>query len=185
MPTTATTGAASHGKRLRRPTHDMNALMFHCAEHGLLISGDALWENGFGLLLPGEDRALHIKSTRQTLDTIAALAPRQVIPGHGRAFGDVAHTLERAYARLDALAADETRMVRAVLKTMFMFTLLDRTQMALDTLPAYFATTGLYVDFNRTYFGWSPERLAQMLIGELQRVGAIELAEGMIRPSAA
>lgn len=28
----------------------MSALVFYCAEEGLLISGDALWEDGFGIL---------------------------------------------------------------------------------------------------------------------------------------
>lgn len=164
------------------PGHDMHALMYHCAEHRLLISGDALWENGFGVLLPGEDRALRIEATRRTLDTISALEPRRVIPGHGRTFGDVPRALERAYARLDALAADELRMARAVLKTMFMFALLDRNGMPAHALPGYLENTGLYAEFNRRYFGWTAQRLAEMLVGELDRAGAVEIAGGTIRP---
>jgi len=34
------------------PGHDVDALMFHCEEHGLLISGDALWQDGCGAIFP-------------------------------------------------------------------------------------------------------------------------------------
>ncbi len=164
------------------PGHDMHALMFWCERHGVLISGDALWEHGFGLLLPGPDRRERLESTRATLDTIAALAPRVVVPGHGRPFGDVDAALARARARLAALAEDELRMVRAVLKTMFMFTLLEREAMARDALPDYFARTGLYADLNRDYFGLPAARLADLVVDELQRAGAVELAGGVLRP---
>jgi len=37
---------------LAAPGHDMGALVFYNAEHRILISGDALWENGFGFVMP-------------------------------------------------------------------------------------------------------------------------------------
>ena len=33
----------------------MEALIYHCAEKRILISGDALWENGFGVVFPELD----------------------------------------------------------------------------------------------------------------------------------
>ncbi|HZP93127.1 MAG TPA: MBL fold metallo-hydrolase [Burkholderiales bacterium] len=156
-------------RALAAPGHDMHALMFFCDEEGILISGDALWENGFGVLLPDADRAIRLAATRGTLDTIAALGVKIVIPGHGRPFTGVDAALERAYSRLDALAADELRMVRALLKTMFAFSLLDRGKMNLQELPAYLQRTPLYAEYGSRRFGWTGPALARWLVEELVR----------------
>ena len=69
------------------PGHDMEALGYYNPEKRLLISGDALWENGFGVIFPellGEADGL--AHTRQTLDMLARLDIDIVIPGHGKPF---------------------------------------------------------------------------------------------------
>ncbi len=163
------------------PGHDMHALMFWCEQERILISGDALWESGFGVLLPGEGREQRLRATRETLDAISALGVRTVIPGHGKAFAAIGPALERAYRRLDALAADETRMARSVLKTMFVFSLLDRGTMPVAELPAYLARVPLYAEYNSRYFGLSWERLAGWLFGELAAIGAVAREGDLIR----
>jgi glyoxylase-like metal-dependent hydrolase (beta-lactamase superfamily II) len=40
---------------LGAPGHDPHSLIFYCAEEGILISADALWENGFGVIFPELD----------------------------------------------------------------------------------------------------------------------------------
>jgi len=59
------------------PGHDAHALMFYAPQERLLISGDALWEDGFGVLFPhlfGD--AGVFADTRRTLDAIATLNVR-------------------------------------------------------------------------------------------------------------
>src|SRR6476620_10589380 len=75
------------------PGHDPGALMFYCAEERTLMTGDALWENGFGIVLP--DDPADLEQVCRTLDAIAALDIRVVIPGHGLPFAGVAGALER------------------------------------------------------------------------------------------
>ena len=41
-------------RALAAPGHDMGALVFFNDEHRILISGDALWENGYGFVMPPE-----------------------------------------------------------------------------------------------------------------------------------
>ncbi len=71
------------------PGHDMGALCFFNAEHGLLISGDALWANGFGFVMPPQIDPQALPATRATLETLSRLPIRIVIPGHGDPFDDV------------------------------------------------------------------------------------------------
>jgi glyoxylase-like metal-dependent hydrolase (beta-lactamase superfamily II) len=47
----------------------------------LLISADALWENGFGIVFPELEGGSGFDAVGATLDRLAALRVRAVIPG--------------------------------------------------------------------------------------------------------
>ncbi len=103
-------------RAIAAPGHDMGALVFYNPEHRILISGDALWEHGFGIVMPPEIDHEALPATRATLEAIARLDVLVVIPGHGEPFVDVAAALERAFRRVEAFEADPMRMARSVAK---------------------------------------------------------------------
>ena len=163
------------------PGHDMGALVFYCAAERLLISGDALWENGFGVVLPEQPGAL--AAARDTLDRIAALDVAVVIPGHRRPFTGVAAALDRCYQRVEAFNADPARMVRHALKVMLMFTLLERRRLPLSALSGYLDRIPVYREYNRAYLGLAASALAEMLVSELERAGAVARRGTFLKPA--
>jgi len=167
-------------RAIAAPGHDMAALMFFCEEAGILISGDALWQRGFGIVLPGPDRMLRLSATRSTLETIANLRIRLVIPGHGQPFTDIGPALERSFQRLAAFERDESRMVRHVLKVMFVFSLIDHRRMAAAGLDAYLASVPLYAEFNRQYLQLDSIALTELIVGDLERTGAVRRQDGFL-----
>jgi glyoxylase-like metal-dependent hydrolase (beta-lactamase superfamily II) len=169
-----------HWQALAAPGHDMAALMFFCEEAGLLVSGDALWQNGFGVVLPGPDRLKRLAATRATLETIARLPIRTVIPGHGQPFTDVAAALDRSLLRLAAFERDELRMVRHVLKVMFVFALMDRRGLPVAELDGYLEAVPLYADFNRQYLQLDRTAFTDLIVGELERSGALLRRDGYL-----
>lgn len=168
-------------RMLAAPGHDMGALVFYNPEHRILVSGDALWENGYGFVMPQCMAPDALPATRATLDMIAALDVRVVIPGHGEAFTGVRAALDRAYRRTDAYAADDTRMARYALKALLAFTLLARRSMSIAGLPAYVERIGVYRDINAAVLRMTPEALAQMLAEELVRANAARIESGELR----
>ena len=110
---------------LAAPGHDPHSLILHCPEHRLLLSADALWEHGFGVIFPELGGDSGFAEQRDVLRLIEGLEVDRVVPGHGRPFGDVAAALARAHARLDALYADPTRNARNAIKALLKFLLLD------------------------------------------------------------
>src|SRR5688572_17251332 len=154
------------------PGHDMGALCFFNAEHGILISGDALWRNGFGFVMPREIDPAALPATRATLDLLARLPVRVVIPGHGDPFDDVDDALRRAYTRLESYESDPQRAARHALKVVLMFKLLDCRRLPLESMGAYVERVGLYRDFNSTFLKMTPEGLARALVDDLVRAGA-------------
>jgi glyoxylase-like metal-dependent hydrolase (beta-lactamase superfamily II) len=170
-------------RALAAPGHDMGALVFFNPEHGILISGDALWENGYGFVMPPEIDARAMPAARATLEMLASLPVRLVIPGHGDPFSNVAAALERAFARTAAFEADTLRVARHALKVMLVFALLDKQRMRVEELPAYLDRVRIYRDFNERFFRVPATVLAERLVGELERVRAVRREDGWLLPN--
>ena len=171
------------------PGHDRDALVFHCPEARVLISGDALWENGFGIvfgeLLGESDDGGALRETRATLDLIARLPIDVVIPGHGRPFGDVPAALERAYQRLAAFEADPERMAKNAVKACFIFNLLDRQGLPRAELESHLASVPIFRDVGARLLGMDVPTLAAWLVAELKRGCALEERDGLLLPTMA
>ncbi len=119
---------------LGAPGHDPHSLMLYCAEERLLISADALWENGFGVIFPELEGESGFAEEQAVLEMIAQLDVRTVIPGHGAPFTDVQPALERAFSRVAWLRVDPARNAKNALKGLIVFKLLEVRAMTFDTL---------------------------------------------------
>jgi glyoxylase-like metal-dependent hydrolase (beta-lactamase superfamily II) len=157
---------------LAAPGHDPHALLFWCAAEGILIAGDALWQNGFGVIFPELAGEPGFGEVKATLDLIASLQPRLVIPGHGSPFTDVEAALQRAYSRLDYLAADPVRNAENGVKVLLKFLLLERRAMPLAEVESLFDTVPLLVLARERFPPRPGAELAQWAVRALEKAGA-------------
>jgi glyoxylase-like metal-dependent hydrolase (beta-lactamase superfamily II) len=168
------------------PGHDMDALAFYCPDKRILISGDALWQDGFGIVfgeLLGDPDAL--PATRRTLEMISRLAIDVVIPGHGKPFDDVEGALARAFRRLEAFESDTARLARNALRACFTFNLLDLQRLRLDELPSYLEGIPFFVTARKRISEDSGAAFAEWLLADLLRARAIAIEDGWIVPKMA
>ena len=168
------------------PGHDMEALVFHCPEARILISGDALWQDGFGIVFAevlGTGEGL--KATRATLDMIGGLGVETVIPGHGAPFVDFDDARQRAYKRLAAFEADPARMARNAIKACFTFNLLDLQRLAAADLENYVASVPFFAEVGTRILGMEADALARWLRDDLLKAKAIVIENGFILPTMA
>ena len=128
---------------LSAPGHDPHSLVLFDAEDGVLISADALWANGFGVVFPELDGEQAFDDVAAVLDLIERLAPRLVIPGHGAPFSDVGDALARARSRLASFVAEPARHTRHAAKVLLKYHLLEEREQALDALRAWWSSTPL------------------------------------------
>jgi glyoxylase-like metal-dependent hydrolase (beta-lactamase superfamily II) len=112
-------------KILAAPGHDPHSIMLYQADHRILISADALWEEGFGVIFPELWGEAGFEEVAQTLDLIETMPVELVIPGHGAPFVDVKKSLETARSRLDYLASDPDRNARHGAKVLLKYRLLE------------------------------------------------------------
>lgn len=169
------------------PGHDMDALMFHAESAGILVTGDALWERGLGFVWPERRddprRVGYIDAARAALDTIERLAPVLVVPGHGAPFAELAPALAAARGRLAAFESDPAKNARHVVKSLFIYALLDRGSMALAEVPAYTRGVPIYGQMREQFLGGSNDALADWMVSDLTRAGALSIADGVVRPT--
>jgi glyoxylase-like metal-dependent hydrolase (beta-lactamase superfamily II) len=154
------------------PGHDPHSLIFYCPEHKVLISADALWENGFGVIFPELEGESGFAEERAVLDLIESLDVRMVIPGHGAPFADVAGALTRARSRVDYLAADPVRNAQNAIKVLLKFLLLERQRIPLAEIPRILLSMPVFETANRRFLHQTPEQLAQWATGQLVRAAA-------------
>jgi glyoxylase-like metal-dependent hydrolase (beta-lactamase superfamily II) len=160
---------------LGAPGHDPHALLFWCEDEGILMSGDALWQNGFGVIFPELAGEPGFDEVRATLDLVATLRPRLVIPGHGAPFSDVEAALQRAYARLDYLSADPVRNAENGVKVLLKFLLIERRALPLAEVEALFETVPLLVLARERFLARPAAELARWAVRALEKAGAARL----------
>ena len=165
---------------LAAPGHDPHSLIFFCAEEGILISADALWENGFGIIFPELSGESGFTEARATLELIASLPVRLVIPGHGAPFTGVQAALSRAFSRLDFLSADPVRNAQNAVKVLLKFLLLERQQLILSEVPKLLQGIPLCVLSNQRFLRQAPIELAEWAVKQLVRATAARIEGGLL-----
>jgi len=163
------------------PGHDMDALALYNPEQRLLICGDALWQDGFGVVfaeLLGNPDGLCV--TRATLEMLARLPIDVVMPGHGAPFADVPEAFERAFRRLAAFEQNIERLARHALKVMLAFFMLEKRQIRRDSLAGFLSGLSFVSSVNARYLGYDDEALADWLATDLVRAGVLREDDGLL-----
>lgn len=126
------------------PGHDPHAILLFQPDHRVLISGDALWEHGFGVVFPELEGQSAFDEVEATLRLIESLEPAVVIPGHGTAFNAVRPALARAHTRLDQFRRDPGRHSEYAAKVLVKFRLLQCQQTTIEELTNWFDSTAYF-----------------------------------------
>jgi glyoxylase-like metal-dependent hydrolase (beta-lactamase superfamily II) len=163
------------------PGHDMEALAYYNPEKRILISGDALWENGFGVIFPELlGQADGLASAQATLEMLARLPVDIVIPGHGQPFSAVDAAFERAFRRLGNFRNNIEQMAWHAIKVIVAFAMMEKQRLAHTAFPAFILALPFAVDVNARFLGLSDEDLVAAVERELLLVNALRLCDGTI-----
>jgi glyoxylase-like metal-dependent hydrolase (beta-lactamase superfamily II) len=158
------------------PGHDTHSVILFEPISRTLVSADALWQRGFGVVFPELDGDDAFHEVAQTLDVIEALQPLLVIPGHGAPFADVPEALARARQRLDGFVADPARHLQHAAKVLLKFKLLELQSVSLQGLLTWAEATPYVAKLvERQYTGHTLPEALDVLVQDLVRAGAATL----------
>lgn len=153
--------------------HDPHSLVFFEPASKVLISADALWENGFGVVFPELEGADAFTEVATTLDMIEQLNPKTVIPGHGRVFAYSPEALARARQRLESFVRDPRKHAYHAVKVLLKFKLLETQRQSFDEFARWAIATPYFMQIRERFFEDAPIRpWIDELCAELIAAGA-------------
>jgi glyoxylase-like metal-dependent hydrolase (beta-lactamase superfamily II) len=163
------------------PGHDPHSVILFAPEHRLLMSADALWQNGFGVVFPELVGLAAFDEVGQTLDLIERLNPAIVIPGHGAIFNELSPALALARSKLDAFAKNPERHARYGTKVLLKFKLLEWGRISKTDFCGWALQVPYLNDLHQRFGqGHDLPTWLEMMLAELARTGAMEMHGGML-----
>lgn len=164
------------------PGHDPHSVILFEPASRTLISADALWQRGFGVVFPELEGLDAFDAVGKTIDLIESLAPQVVIPGHGSAFDCVEQSIAVARARLDSFVTQPAKHVSYAAKVLLKFKLLEVQTIALDDFIAWASATPYFsIIFQRHFPALDFRHGIEQLIGDLVKSGAAARDGVMVR----
>jgi glyoxylase-like metal-dependent hydrolase (beta-lactamase superfamily II) len=167
---------------LAAPGHDPHSIILFNAEQGVVITADALWQRGFGIVFPELDGEHAFDDVARVLDLIESLDARWAIPGHGAPFNDISSALAVARERLAGFRAEPRRHIQHALKALLKFHLLEVQHQPWPELVAWFAGNALYGQVWQR-LGRPDQTMAayaQRIVGELVGRQVLAIRDGIV-----
>ena len=155
------------------PGHDTHSLILFEPASRLLVSADALWERGFGVVFPELEGVDAFDAVGATIDLIEALKPAVVIPGHGPVFSDAPAAMAFARERLRGFVAKPDKHIRHAVKVLLKFKLLELQSIVVADFLAWAQSTPYLLAIYQQHFsGIDFAQWVDELIADLVRAGA-------------
>ena len=155
------------------PGHDTHSVILFEPISRVLISADALWERGFGVVFPELEGVDAFDEVSQTIDLIEELAPLVVIPGHGSVFDGIAQSIASARKRLDNFVTNPDRHIQYGAKVLVKFKLLEAQTIGLPEFMAWALATPYFSMLHSRHFSALDfSKWIEQLIDDLIRSGA-------------
>ena len=162
------------------PGHDPHSVILFEPASRLLVSADALWERGFGVVFPELEGVGAFDAVGATIDLIEALKPAVVIPGHGPVFSDAPAAIAFARERLRGFVAKPDKHIRHAVKVLLKFKLLELQSITIADFLAWAQSTPYFLEiYQRHFSGLDFALWVDELIADLVRAGAAA-RDGMV-----
>ena len=163
------------------PGHDPHSVILFEPTHKILISADALWANGFGVVFPELEGVEAFHEVSQTLDLIESLKPIWVIPGHGAVFDNVDAALEIARKKLDGFVQSPLKHGRYGAKVLLKYKLLELTEVENTSFMAWASEVPYLKILHQTHAAsMSLQEWLQDMLLDLERSKALVFQDNMI-----
>ena len=162
------------------PGHDPHSVILFEPVSRLLVSADALWERGFGVVFPELEGIDAFDAVSTTIDLIERLKAAVVIPGHGPIFSDVEAAIAFARERLRGFVAKPDKHIRHAVKVLLKFKLLELQSITVADFLAWAQSTPYFLAIYQQHFsGIDFAQWVDELIADLVRAG-VAAREGQV-----
>ncbi len=160
------------------PGHDPHSVILFEPQRRILISADALWANGFGVVFPELEGISAFDEVAATLDLIESLDAQWVIPGHGPVFLGIDVALKNARQKLNGFVQNPAKHAKYGAKVLLKYKLLELNKVPLQQFVAWATQVRYFKVLHQTY---SPNASVQdwvlEMLKDLERSNALEFQD--------
>ena len=158
------------------PGHDNDEFIFLQPDFNILLSADALWENGLGVVFPEFLGGIGFENVAKTLDLIQSLNPMLVLPGHGSYFSDIDSSLSQTRRKLDLFSKSADAHALYSAKVLLKFKLLEIQKISINDFVNWALNIQMLGMIHSHFFSVFNKKLwIENLIQELVSRGAAEM----------
>jgi glyoxylase-like metal-dependent hydrolase (beta-lactamase superfamily II) len=170
-----------HWEIMSAPGHDPHSIILFEPAHRILISADALWANGFGVVFPEMEGIAAFNEVADTLDLIESLDAQWVIPGHGAVFSNVGAALASARQKLDGFVQNPAKHAKYGAKVLLKYKLLELNQVNIDKFIEWASNVRYFKVLHQTYSpDISVQEWVREMLKDLERSKALEFQDQLI-----
>ena len=163
------------------PGHDPHSVILFEPRHKILISADALWAKGFGVVFPELEGIEAFHEVADTLDLIESLKPVWVIPGHGAVFENVDEALGIARKKLEGFMQNSHKHARYGAKVLLKYKLLEWVQVENSFFMDWARGVPYLKTLHQTHAAHMPvQEWLQDLLLDLERSKALAFQDNLI-----
>jgi glyoxylase-like metal-dependent hydrolase (beta-lactamase superfamily II) len=160
------------------PGHDNDSLIFFEPHFGILISADALWERGLGVIFPEFLGGVGFENVAKTYDLIESLKPKLIIPGHGPVFTDCSKALSDGRRKLAAFSSSPLMHATYSAKVLIKFKLMELHTVCVSDFTAWCLSSPLLILIHHHFFSHQEIKTwLQELFLELSSRGAMVISQ--------
>jgi glyoxylase-like metal-dependent hydrolase (beta-lactamase superfamily II) len=134
------------------PGHDNDSLIFFQPDNRILISADALWEEGTSVIFPEFVGGIGFDNVAATYDLIESLNPAMVLPGHGPLFVDTQKALDFSRKRLEQFHKTPKLHALYAAKVLIKFKMMELQQCEYSFLLNWCSDSHLLTTIHEKYF---------------------------------
>jgi glyoxylase-like metal-dependent hydrolase (beta-lactamase superfamily II) len=164
------------------PGHDPHSVILFEPAARVLVSADALWQRGFGVVFPEMEGLDAFEDVATTIDLIESLSPSTVIPGHGPVFSSVAPAIASARERLRSFVANPAKHIKHAVKVLLKFKLLEVQILELGAFVNWAQGTPYFLMIHQQHFSELDfSQWVDGLITDLVSASAASREGGVIR----
>lgn len=164
------------------PGHDPHSVILFEPLTRTLISADALWQHGFGVVFPELQGVPAFHEVAKTLDLIESLDPVWVIPGHGAPFHAVSEALDFARQKLNSFVQSPDKHARYGAKVLIKFKLLEWNQIDIQQFRAWARNCQYLTGLHATQTaGQNYDEWLEMMLAELIKSKALQVYGDVLR----
>ena len=163
------------------PGHDHDSMLLFNPEHRILISADALWANGFGVVFPEICGGTGFEEVSFTLDLIEKLNPKIVLPGHGPLIEDLATAISIARKKIKRFKESPSLHASHAAKVLLKFKLLEWQSVDISDFKLWARSTPLLMDVHQAFFpsstanGWVDNLISELVNKNVARIDGLKL----------